>query len=208
MQNSLPSTQLMPHAQEAHHNASAGNRARVTLMAAMYSTTRPLTMLNACSLCTVRQVTQSKFLGLMVENSTSARSGPKLVHCHWPDDFGVPSQGTARQPEMLSRHVTSETKITKSGDISFQLAVWSSGMILAQGARGPGLNSQNSPLSPWGPGHCVPLKKLGQVMAMKGSPGASLSDTAGRLQLKKRGSHGLPPPCRDGSDGLPHQNKQ
>ena len=26
-----------------------------------------------------------------------------------------------------------------------QLAVWSSGMILAQGARGPGFNSQNSP---------------------------------------------------------------
>ena len=28
-----------------------------------------------------------------------------------------------------------------------QLAVWSSGMILALGARGPGLNSQNSPIS-------------------------------------------------------------
>ena len=28
------------------------------------------------------------------------------------------------------------------------LAVWSSGMILAQGARGPGFNSQNSPLPP------------------------------------------------------------
>ena len=27
----------------------------------------------------------------------------------------------------------------------FQLAVWSSGMILASGARGPGFNSQNSP---------------------------------------------------------------
>ena len=26
-----------------------------------------------------------------------------------------------------------------------QLAVWSSGMILASGARGPGFNSQNSP---------------------------------------------------------------
>ena len=55
--NSPPVAQLLLHAQEAHHNASAGNRARVTLMAAMYSTTRPLTMLNACSLCTVRQVT-------------------------------------------------------------------------------------------------------------------------------------------------------
>ena len=29
----------------------------------------------------------------------------------------------------------------------YQLAVWSSGMILAQGARGPRLNSQNSPCS-------------------------------------------------------------
>ena len=27
----------------------------------------------------------------------------------------------------------------------FMMAVWSSGMILAQGARGPGFNSQNSP---------------------------------------------------------------
>ena len=29
---------------------------------------------------------------------------------------------------------------------SLQVAVWSSGMILASGARGPGFNSQNSPL--------------------------------------------------------------
>ena len=35
-------TQLMLHAQEAHHNASAGNRARVTSMVTIYSTTRPL----------------------------------------------------------------------------------------------------------------------------------------------------------------------
>ena len=31
---------------------------------------------------------------------------------------------------------------------NFQLAVWSSGMILASGARGPGFNSQNSPSMP------------------------------------------------------------
>ena len=30
----------------------------------------------------------------------------------------------------------------------YAVAVWSSGMILAQGARGPGFNSQNSPLPP------------------------------------------------------------
>ena len=35
-------TQLILHAQEVHHSASAGNRARVTSMAAMYSTTRRL----------------------------------------------------------------------------------------------------------------------------------------------------------------------
>ena len=34
---------------------------------------------------------------------------------------------------------------------SVQLAVWSSGMILAQGARGPGPSSQNSPLQAWYP---------------------------------------------------------
>ena len=37
------------------------------------------------------------------------------------------------------------------------LAAWSSGMILAQGARGPGLNSQNSPaqflLASWASRH-------------------------------------------------------
>ena len=34
---------------------------------------------------------------------------------------------------------------------SVQLAVWSSGMILAQGARGPGPSSQNSPSQAWHP---------------------------------------------------------
>ena len=38
------------------------------------------------------------------------------------------------------------------------LAVWSSGMILAQGARGPGFNSQNSPLS-------IPEHSSGQRVA-------------------------------------------
>ena len=35
-------TQLVLHAEELHHNASAGNKARVTSMATMYSTTRPV----------------------------------------------------------------------------------------------------------------------------------------------------------------------
>ena len=35
-------TKLVLHAQEVQYNASAGNRARVTSMATMYSTTRPL----------------------------------------------------------------------------------------------------------------------------------------------------------------------
>ena len=34
----------------------------------------------------------------------------------------------------------------------YSLAVWSSGMILASGARGPGFNSQNSPLGRDGSG--------------------------------------------------------
>ena len=44
VENSLshPGAQLVLHAEEAHHNASAGNRTRVTSMATMYSTTRPL----------------------------------------------------------------------------------------------------------------------------------------------------------------------
>ena len=36
--------------------------------------------------------------------------------------------------------------IQVDGPVLHSLAVWSSGMILAPGARGPGFNSQNSPL--------------------------------------------------------------
>ena len=36
-------------------------------------------------------------------------------------------------------------KVHKKGERGNTLAVWSSGMILASGARGPGFNSQNSP---------------------------------------------------------------
>ena len=39
--------------------------------------------------------------------------------------------------------------ILKKHQAGQYLAVWSSGMILAQGARGPGFNSQNSPYQIW-----------------------------------------------------------
>ena len=43
--------------------------------------------------------------------------------------------GTTASDETLEQHELA----------CFHLAVWSSGMILASGARGPGFNSQNSP---------------------------------------------------------------
>ena len=58
-------------------------------------------------------------------------------------DSGVMIRGalskTLRFPRMTCRqNVSGAPNMT-------QKAVWSSGMILAQGARGPGFNSQNSP---------------------------------------------------------------
>ena len=50
-------------------------------------------------------------------------------------------------------HEDCGTNLRQIYNLAWQhLAVWSSGMILAQGARGPGFNSQNSPLPPmpWG----------------------------------------------------------
>ena len=47
----------------------------------------------------------------------------------------------------LLGQLRSWAKTRKLLSCSVHLAVWSSGMILAQGARGPGFNSQNSPLA-------------------------------------------------------------
>ena len=49
-------------------------------------------------------------------------------------------------PESLADFVSLEFKSYQRFEgSSCQLAVWSSGMILASGARDPGFNSQNSP---------------------------------------------------------------
>ena len=57
------------------------------------------------------------------------------------------------------RHFLEATLLTtfQSFYVWLPMAVWSSGMILAQGARGPGFNSQNSPLPPMPLSYHVPF---------------------------------------------------
>ena len=50
----------------------------------------------------------------------------------------------ARRRRSFARALSQATLTTEKTDC--QLAAWSSGMILASGARGPGLNSRSSPL--------------------------------------------------------------
>jgi len=52
------------------------------------------------------------------------------------------------QRTRAAQHPSAEMYMRSSPvDHYYRVAVWSSGMILAQGARGPGLNSRNSPFS-------------------------------------------------------------
>ena len=69
-----PRPQLMLHAAEVHRNASAGNRARVTSMAAMYSTTRPLNFFPPSAVCIHHPPLPPAVKGLVKER-------PRLREC-------------------------------------------------------------------------------------------------------------------------------
>jgi hypothetical protein len=69
---------------------------------------------------------------------------------------GCPRNSSGRPPRGCTRAVR-VGRLGRRLEFNHQLAAWSSGMILASGARGPGLNSRRSPQSGLG-GHLPSLR--------------------------------------------------
>ena len=69
---------------------------------------------------------------------------PGLGHA-WPASVGLTGLGCRRGTKSRVPHGCSRSMVLSQIFKKQELAVWSSGMILASGARGPGFNSRNSP---------------------------------------------------------------